>query len=335
MSTNKKNVSNNKLAKKLLLACSMLFVGDQAFAVGCSAYRGTSGGYTDTKNPFLLVHGVSGFDQVGGLIGYFHTIPQNLCRSGADVKVANVAAFNSSEQRGRKLAEDINNNRYGSSKFNIIAHSQGSPTARVAVTYDASMNSRGKGRIKSVTSVGGVNKGSKVADVVRGVVPSSGRIPGGINALGDALGGLISAISGSRNRQNGINALNTLTTSGTNDLNKRHGYGVAKSYCSNDRQSSATVNGNKIYIYSWAGKSPLTNILDITDAFVGITSLVFGREDNDGLVSVCSQKLGSYLGAKRANHVDEINHLFGLRSLFHNPVSMYRQHANRLRNKGL
>lgn len=335
MSTKNTSFKFRKVIKRSLLALPILFASSQVFAVGCSAYWGSSGGYTDTKNPFLLVHGVSGFDQVGGVIGYFHTIPQNLCRSGADVEVANVAAFNSSEQRGRKLAEDINNNRYGSSKFNIIGHSQGAPTSRAAVTFDAAMNSRGKGRIKSVTSVGGVNKGSKVADVLRGVVPSSGYIPGGINALGNALGGLISAISGSRNTQDGINALNTLTTSGTNDLNRRHGYGVASGYCSNDRRSSATVNGNKVRIYSWAGRSPLTNVLDITDAFVGITSLVFGGEQNDGLVSVCSQKLGQYLGAKKANHVDEINHLFGLRSLFHSPVAMYRQHANRLRNIGL
>jgi triacylglycerol lipase len=316
----------------LLLGLSALF--NQAQAVGCDAYRYNSG-YTATKNPILLVHGVSGFDSVGGVIGYFHTIPKNLCRSGANVRVANVAAFNSSEERGLQLARDINSNRYGSGKFNIIAHSQGSPTSRAAITFDASMNSRGNGRIKSVTSVGGVNKGSKVADVLQGVVPSSGIIPNGIQGLATALGGLISAISGSRNEQDGLAAIMTLTSAGTADLNRRHGYGVASGYCTNDRDTQVTVNGNRINIYSWAGTSVLTNVLDATDAFVGITSLVFGFEQNDGLVAECSQKLGRFLGSKAANHIDEVNHLFGLRSLFHNPVSMYRQHANRLKNAGL
>lgn len=31
--------------------------------------------YTKTKYPIVLVHGVTGFDTIGGLINYFHTIP--------------------------------------------------------------------------------------------------------------------------------------------------------------------------------------------------------------------------------------------------------------------
>ena len=33
-------------------------------------------------------------------------------------------------------------------------------------------------------------------------------------------------------------------------------------------------------------------------------------------------------------HVDAINHLFGIRG-WTNPVTLYRQHANRLKNKGV
>ena len=35
------------------------------------------------------------------------------------------------------------------------------------------------------------------------------------------------------------------------------------------------------------------------------------------------------------NHVDAINHLFGARSWRTDPVSLYRSHANRLKNRGL
>jgi len=36
------------------------------------------------------------------------------------------------------------------------------------------------------------------------------------------------------------------------------------------------------------------------------------------------------------NHLDEVNQVIGLRSLFTaNPVSVYRSHANRLKNAGL
>ena len=36
------------------------------------------------------------------------------------------------------------------------------------------------------------------------------------------------------------------------------------------------------------------------------------------------------------NHLDEVNQMLGLRGLFSsNPVSVYRAHANRLKNAGL
>lgn len=310
-------------------------ISSVAEAAGCSRWLFTRGGYTDTRHKLLLVHGISGFDTIGGIVGYFHDIPMNLCRSGADVEVANVSAFNDSEARGRQLAQDINANRYGSGRFNIIAHSQGAPTARAAITFDSAMNGRGQGRIASVTSVGGVNKGSAVADVLRGLIPPNSALEGGAAALANAIGSLIGVLSGSSRPQDAIAGLETLTTTRTNELNGRHPYGVASGYCTNDRATRVNVNGNEIRIYSWAGRRVLTNFLDATDPFLAVTSLAFGAEQNDGLVSVCSQKLGYFIGAYSANHLDEVNHLLGLRYPFSNPVSAYRQHANRLRNAGL
>ncbi|MBC7181943.1 MAG: triacylglycerol lipase, partial [Marinobacter sp.] len=48
-------------------------------------------GYTQTRHPIVLVHGVTGFNTIGGLINYFHTIPWNLERSGAKVYTASVS----------------------------------------------------------------------------------------------------------------------------------------------------------------------------------------------------------------------------------------------------
>ncbi len=325
--------------KKIITAACMAATAvfsAASHAEGCSQWWGTSGGYTDTKYPILMVHGITGFDSIGGLIGYFHTVPMNLCRSGADVKVAAVSPFNDSEQRGRTLANDINSNKYGNAaKFNIFAHSQGSPTARAAITFDANMNASGKGRIASVTSVDGVNKGSKTADMVRGIIPVDSSIEGGVGALANAMGTLIGWLSGNSNSQDSVAALETLTTRGTNALNARHPYGVASGYCTNDRAETVTVKGNKIRMYSWAGKSVFTNVLDPLDGFLVTTSLAFKGETSDGLVSECSQKLGKYLGAYNANHIDAINHVLGVTHLFHNPVTPYRTQANRLKNAGL
>ncbi|WP_244161234.1 esterase/lipase family protein [Pseudomonas anguilliseptica] len=160
--------------------------------------------YTKTKYPIVLVHGVTGFDTIGGLINYFHTIPWNLERDGAKVYVASVSALNDSEQRGAALAKQIVPwAGANGGKVNLIGHSQGSPTSRVAASLRPDL-------VASVTSVNGVNKGSKVADVLRGVIPPNSAIEGGANALANALGAVINLMSGSSNPQSGIDALKTL-----------------------------------------------------------------------------------------------------------------------------
>ena len=79
-----------------------------------------------------------------------------------------------------------------------------------------------------------------------------------------------------------------------------------------------------------------TNVADISDPFLIVTSKAFGNEASDGLISVCSSKMGNVIGTSYdMNHVDAINHLFGARSVWTNPVSLYRSQANRLKNRGL
>ncbi|KKI99718.1 MULTISPECIES: esterase/lipase family protein [Bacteria] len=285
--------------------------------------------YTKTRYPIVLVHGVTGFNTIGGLVNYFHTIPWNLERDGARVHVASVAAFNDSEQRGAELARQIVPwATAGGGKVNLIGHSQGSPTSRVAASLRPDL-------VASVTSINGVNKGSKVADVVRGVLPPGSGIEGGANAIANALGAVINLLSGSSNPQNGINALGTLTTAGTNALNSRHPWGVnTSSYCAKSSEVHS-VRGHSIRYYSWTGNAAYTNVLDAADPFLAFTGLVFGSEKNDGLVGVCSTYLGQVIGdSYNMNHVDAINHLFGIRG-WTEPVSLYRQHANRLKNKGV
>ncbi|MDF2073917.1 triacylglycerol lipase [Pseudomonas mendocina] len=285
--------------------------------------------YTKTKYPIVLVHGVTGFNTIGGLVNYFHTIPWNLERDGARVHVASVAAFNDSEQRGAELARQIVPwATAGGGKVNLIGHSQGSPTSRVAASLRPDL-------VASVTSINGVNKGSKVADVVRGVLPPGSGIEGGANAIANALGAVINLLSGSSNPQSGINALGTLTTAGTSALNSRHPWGVnTSSYCAKSSEVH-NVRGHSIRYYSWTGNAAYTNVLDAADPFLAFTGLVFGSEKNDGLVGVCSTYLGQVIDdGYNMNHVDAINHLFGIRG-WTEPVSLYRQHANRLKNKGV
>ncbi|WP_150911260.1 esterase/lipase family protein [Marinobacter halotolerans] len=283
--------------------------------------------YTDTRHPIVLVHGVTGFNTLGGLINYFHDIPWNLERSGAQVYSASVSFVNSSEQRGQQLANYVNG--LGHSKVNLMAHSQGAPTSRVTAALIPH-------KIASITSINGVNKGSKVADVVRGIIPPGSYVEGGAQAIANALGDLVNALSSADNPQNGLAALETLTTRGTTDLNNALGWkGVNRWSCSGTAEDQ-WINGNRVKMFSWTGKAVYTNWTDVSDPFLGITSLAFGNEDSDGLVGVCATKMGNVIGTHYdMNHVDAINHIFGARSWWTNPVSLYRSQANRLKNRGL
>ncbi len=288
----------------------------------------THAGYTETRYPIVLVHGLSGFDTVGGLLDYYHTVSWNLERSGAKVYTAQVSAFNHSEERGMQLRDFIVN-QVPEAKVNLIGHSQGAPTARVATTLIPE-------RIASVTSIGGVNKGSKVADVIRGIIPPDSGVEGGAVGLLNAFGSLIDLLSSSSLPQNSLAALETLTTPGTADLNSRHGWGVDMTRECGSTGENVNVYGNNVKMFSWVGTSVFTNVFDPTDYALLATSAAFGGEANDGLVSKCSQYLGNVVyNNKNMNHLDEVNQMLGVRSLWLNPISLYRAHANRMKNRGL
>ena len=118
-------------------------------------------GYTQTRYPIVLVHGLFGFDKLLG-VDYFYGIPQALSRDGAKVYVAQVSATASSEQRGEQLLAQIELllAATGAEKVNLIGHSHGGPTIRYVASVAPEL-------VASATSVGGVNYGSEIADLVR------------------------------------------------------------------------------------------------------------------------------------------------------------------------
>ena len=99
-------------------------------------------------------------------------------------------------------------------------------------------------------------------------------------------------------------------------------------------EGAAVVNG--VRYYSWSGTGILTNALDVSDAGMALTSFFYG-EANDGLVGRCSSHLGDVIRDNYfQNPLDEVNQILGLVSIFEsNPVTLFRAHANRLKNLGL
>jgi triacylglycerol lipase len=275
-----------------------------------------AGTYAKTKYPILLVHGLLGFDSIGG-VEYFYNIPETLRANGATVFVDSVSAANSTRQI---LAAT------GAQKINLIGHSHGGPTIRYVAAVAPNL-------VASVTSVDGVNKGSAVADVLLGVAP-----PGSISnsilvAATNGLASLIEFLNGTPTLpQNALAAAQSLSTAGSLAFNQLYPQGVPTSACGN---GDAQVNG--VYYFSWTGRAQATNFFDISDPFMELTSLAFGGVPNDGLVSTCSAHLGTVISdSYPQNHLDAVNQFVGLVDIFAtNPVTLYENQANRLKGLGL
>lgn len=295
-------------------------------SIVCFGATAQAGTYTQTKYPIVLVHGLFGFDSILG-VDYFFNVPSALTKDGAKVYVTSVSAANSSEVRGEQLLQEVQQILAisGAQKVNLIGHSHGSPTSRYVASVAPQL-------VASVTSVGGVNWGTPVADVARGIVPEGSFSEFIISSVANAFVNFIELLSGSPELPtSGLAALDSLSTAGSVAFNNRYPEGVPSSYCGNGAEVA-----NGVRYYSWSGADPYTNILDAADPFIEITSWII-RGKSDGLVPVCSSRLGRVINdSYDMNHLDEINQSFGLHDLWEtDPKTVYRQHANRLKNQGL
>ena len=278
-------------------------------------------GYTQTRYPIVLVHGLFGFDSLGPL-EYFYGIPGALRSGGAQVYVTSVSAANSTEVRGEQLLFQVRQilAATGAEKVNLIGHSHGGPTSRYVASVRPDL-------VASVTSIGGVNKGSRVADLLVGAAPDL------VYSVGNALGGLLGLISGSSSLpQDAYAAAQSLSTAGTATFNARHPAGLPTTACGEGAQQA-----NGVYYFSWSGATPYTNIFDPADPFLAVTAIAFGGAKNDGLVASCSSHLGRVIRDDYwMNHLDEVNQMVGITHLFEtSPMTLFRQHANRLQGMGL
>jgi triacylglycerol lipase len=283
--------------------------------------------YTQSRYPVVLVHGFLGFDTLLGVLDYFHGIEAELRAGGAQVYVVNLSAANSSELRGEQLLQELENLSAltGATKFNLIGHSQGGLSARYVAAVRPEL-------VASVTTFGTPHQGSAVGDGLQKLAPAGSALRVLIQGFTNALATLISALGGHANPQDALAAFQSLSSAGANVFNQRFPQGAPTSTCGG---GPSAVNG--VSYFSFGGAAVLTNIFDISDAFLGAGALFFGGASNDGLVSECSSKWGRVIRSNLPwNHLDEVNQIVGIRAIFSpEPSSVYRSHVNRLKNLGL
>jgi triacylglycerol lipase len=303
-----------KSARTLLLALAV--VSSSVFAQG----------YTATRYPIVLVHTFMGFEDIGP-IEYWYGIPHALREGGAEVFSTRVSAVNASEVRGEQLLHQVQQVLAitGADKVNLIAHSLGGQTARyvAAVAPD---------QVASVTSIGSPVLGTPAGDFVYQAM--------GVPYLGPLLKNILQGLAiivdwadgDARLPQDAVAGVDTLTSAGNMDFNERYPNGVPSTYC-----GEGDYEKDGIYYFSWAGSyARITNYRDPSSYALALTR-VFFNEPNNGLIGRCSSHFGKVIRDNYAmDHLDEVNQLLGLTHPYStNPKSLYRQHANLLRNLGL
>lgn len=312
-------MNNNKTLLAIFLGAGLAFAGTAQASL-------FSSNYTKTKYPIVLGHGMLGFDSILG-IDYWYGIPSALRRDGASVYVTQVSQLDTSEVRGEQLLDQVEEivAISGKKKVNLMGHSHGGPTVRYVAAVRPDL-------VASVTSIGAPHKGSDMADFLRQIPPGStgeALLAGIVNALGS----VIHFLSGSPSTtpQNSLGSLESLNSVGAARFNAKFPQGIPTSACG---EGAYSVKG--VRYYSWSGTSPRTNLLDPSDLLTVAGSLTF-KGENDGLVGRCSSRLGMVIRDNyRMNHLDEVNQTLGLTSLLEtDPVTVYRQQANRLKNAGL
>ncbi|MDH3685069.1 MAG: triacylglycerol lipase [Myxococcales bacterium] len=279
-----------------------------------------------TKYPIVLAHGAAGFDQLFGVYEYWYGIPGALEDKGATVFVTEVSQLNATEVRGEQLIDQIETITAitGKAKVNLIGHSHGGLDIRYVAAVRPDL-------VASVTSVGSPHKGADLADVLSASIDSGSFLEDLAAFFGNLVGTVLGLISGTTNPQDAVAALASLDSAGAAVFNASYPQGVPGSSCG---EGAAVVNG--IRYYSWSGTGVLTNVFDVSDVAMGLTSLFYG-ESNDGLVGRCSSHLGDVIRDDYfQNHLDEVNQILGLTSIFtSNPKTLFKNHANRLKNRGL
>ena len=309
----------------LLLALSLLIAPALLAARPAAAFCLWNCSYTKTKYPIVLAHGLAGFDTLFGVLDYWYGLQGALQSGGATVFVTDVSPFDSSQQRGEQLLTQVQQILAitGKAKVNLIGHSQGSLDVRYVAAVRPDL-------VASVSTVAGPHKGAALADYLRANVQGGSFTETVLSFFANSLGTVLNLLTGHSNPQDAIAALDQLTTAGLASFNASFPQGVPTSACG---EGAYSVGG--VRYYSWSGTAVLTNLLDVSDAPLGLTSLVY-PEANDGLVGRCSSHLGQVIRDNYfQNHLDEVNQILGLVSIFESsPSTIFRAHANRLKNAG-
>jgi triacylglycerol lipase len=263
----------------------------------------------------------------------FDTVAKDLISNGEAAYVTLSPPFDSSEERAKAIAPQIDDilQRTGKAKVNIIAHSQGGLDARVL----ASPAGTGYGdRIASITTVSTPHRGSRTADVAMGLMQALPQ-------------GLVDRVTSSL-----LNILQKTVFDLQSDAHLRAQVMELSEQYMATVFNPKYVNDARVAYTSYAGRTNLKSGNGVCDdgvypndpkdrdpaqAFlIGTSAFLedgFSNRVNDGLVTVESSKWGTFLQCIPADHFKEVG-LFGVSALSFDHMEFYRTVVSRIHTAG-
>jgi hypothetical protein len=262
-----------------------------------------------TRHPILLVHGWTGFSNIGPL-DYFFDVPGTLRDRGFPVAVAVLDPYNSVEVRSSQLAWQIDEALavFRARKVAIIAHSQGGLDSRRAIS------ALGYGdRVATLVTVATPHRGTPMADVALGYVPGPAQ---------EAMAFLLNLIGAAGGHESDAEA-------SFHSLSRRY---VTEEF------NPQNPDDPRVRYLSYAGKCCILGIgcEDACDVEIAWAQpIIAGFDgDNDGMVPVESARWGDFRLVLPADHFDEVGQVAGMTNPYFDQKDFYLGLARDLAREG-
>ncbi len=262
--------------KKIGLVFSVFLFSSALLAGG----SGSSSKPLQGMYPIVLSHGLFGWGDsdsngIVNIVDYWGNTISYLQGQGAVVYAPTKSATNSNEVRAQQLKDKINyfmaSGAY--TKVHVLGHSQGGLDSRYMIS-----NLGMASKVRSLTTLNSVHRGSPVADIVAVVIPDWAK-----PFVSTVTGALVGIVYGG-GQQDAIGALNSLTTSGMATFN------------------SYTPNASATKYFSYGSYITLNDPVQHWSMFLIHPACVAGAlfkgmsTQCDGLVTIDSQKWGTWKG---------------------------------------
>jgi triacylglycerol lipase len=262
------------LAKILLTTIFTLLITTSVSASGGSSTPPLQG-----SHPYILIHGILGFDDKNppaSILSYWGGMDDYLKSQGAKVISPGSQAMASISTRAGQTVPQIIDfmNSVGATKVHLLGHSQGGLVSRYIASHSSSLY----GKISTVTTLNAVHRGSPVADIGLGVIPDW--LEPFVATVVNWFGNLMYSSS----QQDILAMANSLTSKTLATFN------------------TTVPNKSGVKYFSYGSKMTLLDL--IQHPIMGITypicwtGGVFNGQggENDGVVPLTSQKWGTWKG---------------------------------------